>query len=122
MSEIAEINKKRTKAFAKACLRLLASLDVKSKLFWHIEGQLIRSATSVSANYRAACLAQSDAAFVAKLSIVIEEVDESAMWLELLEEEVLMRENLELKNIHKEALELTAIFIAVRKKLNNRNK
>ncbi len=121
MSEIAETNKKRTKAFAKACLRLLAGLDIKSKLFWHIEGQLIRSATSVAANYRAACLAQSDAAFVAKLSIVIEEVDESVLWLELLEEEVLMIENQELKRIHKEATELTAMFIAARKKLNYRN-
>lgn len=122
MSEIAEINKKRTKAFAKACLRLLAQIDVKSKLFWHIEGQLIRSATSVAVNYRAACLAQSNAAFVAKLSIVIEEVDESALWLELLEEEVLMAETLELKSIHKDATELTSMFIASRKKLNNRAK
>jgi hypothetical protein len=57
VSEIADSNKKRTMAFAKSCLRLLVSLDVKSKLFWHVEGQLIRSAASVSANYRATCMA-----------------------------------------------------------------
>jgi four helix bundle protein len=65
---------------------------------------------------------QPDAAFVAKLSIVIEEVDKSVMWLEFLKEEVVMSENEELRNIHQEATELTAMFIAARKKLNNRNK
>ena len=118
MSEIAEKNKRRTKLFAKACLKLIASIDQKSKLFWHIEGQLIGCSTSVAANYRAACLAQSSAAFVAKLSIVIEEVDESAFWLELLKEEILDSESVD-ELIH-EAEELTKMFISARKKLNNR--
>lgn len=119
MSEIAEINKKRTKQFTRDCLKLLAAIDTKGKLFWHIEGQLIRCSTSVAANYRAACLAQSTPAFVAKLSIVIEEVDESAFWLELLQEEGFI--SMEIFNpLHKEATELTNLFVAARKTLNNR--
>ena len=48
--------------------------------------QLLRSATSVAANYRAVCRAKSDADFIHKLSTVVEEADESLLWLELLEE------------------------------------
>lgn len=119
MSEIAEKNKIRTKLFAKACLKLIASIEEKSKLFWHIEGQLIRCSTSVAANYRAACLAQSSAAFVAKLSIVIEEADESAFWLELLKEEIL--DSVSVDELISEADELTKMFVSARKKLSNRN-
>lgn len=120
MSEIAEINKKRTKQFAKGCIRLLEACGGSGKLFWHIEGQLLRSATSVAANYRAACLAQSNAAFVSKLSIVIEEVDESALWIELLLEEFSFSNTAQLEEWHREATELTAIFVATRKSLNYR--
>jgi four helix bundle protein len=120
LSEIAEVSKKRTKAFAKRCLGLLSTCSGTGKLYWHIEGQLIRSATSVAANYRAACLAQSNAAFVSKLSIVIEEVDESALWLEFLEEEFVFKNVEEIRGLHKEATELTAIFVAARKTLNHR--
>jgi len=56
----------------------------------HIKGQLIRASTSVAANYRAACLAQSKASFIAKISIVIEEVDESLFWLEFINDEKLI--------------------------------
>ncbi len=120
MSEIAEINKARTKNFALACLKMLSTIEAKNKLFWHIEGQLIRSSTSVAANYRAACLAQSKPAFVSKLSIVIEEVDESAFWLELLQEEKIL-ENETTKALHKEASELVRLFVSARKTLNNRS-
>ena len=73
----------------------------------------------MAANYRAACLAQSKASFVAKLSIVIEEVDESAFWLELLIEENLTDQEVSTK-LYNEALELTKIFVASRKTMNNR--
>ncbi|MEP1141210.1 MAG: four helix bundle protein [Balneola sp.] len=56
----------------------------------HIKGQLIRCGTSVAANYRAACVAHSKAAFVAKLSIVIEEADESEFWMEFIIDEKLI--------------------------------
>ncbi|WP_429416830.1 four helix bundle protein [Roseimarinus sediminis] len=61
----------RTYQFARRCIKLAISLP-SDKLGRHIEGQLIRCSTSVPANYRAALVAQSKAAFIAKLSIVIE--------------------------------------------------
>ena len=66
------------------------------------------------ANYRAACLAQSKASFVSKLSIVLEEVDESAFWLEFIVDEELMSEK-RIRPLLDEANELTAIFFASRK-------
>jgi len=119
MNNITEQLKARTKSFAKGCVKLLSSSEQKGRLFWHIENQLIRCSTSVAANYRAACLAQSKASFVAKLSIVLEEVDESAFWLELLLEENLV-EIEQAKKLYDEASELTKIFVASRKTLNNR--
>ena len=56
----------------------------------HVQGQLIRSSTSVAANYRAACIAQSKASFISKLSIVIEEADECSFWLEFIMDENLL--------------------------------
>lgn len=66
----------RTTQFAHRCVKLALSFP-KSAWGKHIERQLIRCATSVPANYRAATLAQSDAGFTAKISIVLEEVDET---------------------------------------------
>ena len=62
--------KTRTKEFAHRCVKLANALP-NSTLGRHINGQLVRCATSVAANYHAACLAQSKASFIAKLSIVI---------------------------------------------------
>jgi len=70
--------------------------------------QLLRSATSVGANYRAACRARSRREFTAKIGIVTEEADESLYWLEILVETGLMDEA-KLKNLSQEADELTAI-------------
>ena len=120
MSEIAEQNKKRTKTFSRGCIKMLSQSKLSGKLYWHIEGQLYRCSTSVAANYRAACLAQSDKAFVAKLSIVIEEADESAFWIEILQEENLINTELS-QSLLMEANELTRMFVAARKTLNNRN-
>ena len=72
--------KLRTKKFAHRCVKSALSLP-SSYLGNHIKGQLIRASTSVAANYRATCLAQSKAAFISKISIVLEEADESAFWL-----------------------------------------
>jgi four helix bundle protein len=80
----------------------------------HLRGQLIRCATSVASNYRAACIAQSKAIFISKLSIVIEEADESYFWLEFIVDENLLKNYL-VEPLLKEADELTAIFIASRK-------
>jgi four helix bundle protein len=75
----------RTKAFALRVIRLFDALP-RSAPSQVIGRQLLRSATSVGANYLAACRAQSHAEFAAKLSIVVEEADESLYWLELLQE------------------------------------
>jgi len=69
--------KQRTKNFAHRCVKLALSLP-KTKLGNHIAGQLIRCSTSVASNCRASCFAQPKASFVAKLSIVLEETEESA--------------------------------------------
>ena len=78
---------------------------------WAIGKQLVRSGTSVGANYRAACQGRSRADFIAKLGIVIEEADESAFWLELIMDGELLARHL-IKPLHQEAEELTAIFVA----------
>jgi four helix bundle protein len=73
----------RTRIFALDVIRLVATLPADF-LCQHITRQLLRAATSVAANYRAACHARSRSEFVAKLGIVEEESDESGFWLELL--------------------------------------
>jgi four helix bundle protein len=101
---------KRTKEFAHRCVKLALALP-NTTLGRHIKGQLIRCSTSVAANYRAACLGQSKAAFIAKLSIALEECDESCFWLEFITEEILLKDKL-VKPLLLEANELKAIFIA----------
>ena len=78
--------KERTKSFAHRCVKLTLSLP-KTQLGKHIAGQLIRCSTSVTSNYRASCLAQSKSSFIAKISIVLEEADESSFWLEFIIDE-----------------------------------
>ena len=110
--------KKRTKVFAHRCVKLALSLP-NTILGRHLQSQLIRAATSVASNYRAACVAQSKASFTAKLSVVIEEADESLFWLEfILEENLIKKERIIL--LLKEAGELTAIFISSRKTIQTR--
>lgn len=105
--------KARTKEFAHRCVRLASALP-DTDFGRLIRGQLMRSATSVASNYRAACLAQTKAAFAAKLSIALEEADESAFWLEFVMDESLMTVAL-VHPLHGEAEELTRIFAASRK-------
>ena len=104
--------KLRTKEFAHRCVKLAVALP-KTYLGNHIKGQLIRASTSVAANYRAACLAQSKAAFIAKISIVLEESDESAFWLEFIIDENLIKKE-RVQPLFNEAEELTSIFIKSR--------
>ena len=85
----------------------------------HIRGQVIRCSTSVAANYRATFLSQSKSSFTAKLSIVLEEADEAAFWLEFIIDENLLKENL-VKPLLQEAEELTQIFAASRMTANTK--
>lgn len=115
--------KGRTKQFAHRRVKLSLALP-KTTLGNHIRSQLIRCGTSVAANYRSACISQSKASFVAKLSIVIEEADEACFWMEFIVDEKLMKTQLLLPLLN-EATQLTSIFIASRKtarKIKNNSK
>ena len=102
--------KARTKAFALRTMRLVDTLP-NTRTGRAIGNQLVRSGTSVGANYRSACRARSKADFAAKLGIVVEEADESAYWLELIiDGELLPKKKVVL--LLKEANELTAIVVA----------
>jgi four helix bundle protein len=105
--------KARTKAFA---IRVVHLVDVlpKSVKGRAIANQLMRSATSVAANYRAACRARSRAEFIAKVGVVEEEADETAFWLELIVE-CGIRSTPQIGPLLQEANELVAIMAASRK-------
>ena len=109
----------RTKRFAHRCVKLAMTLP-DTALGRHIQGQVIRCTTSVAANYRAACLSQSKPSFTAKLSIVLEEADETAFWLEFIIDENLLKENM-VKPLLQEAEELTAIFASSRMTAGTKN-
>jgi four helix bundle protein len=109
--------KERTKEFAHQCVKLALALP-QCPLGDHINRQLIRCSTSVASNYRAACIAQSRASFVSKLSIVIEEVDESCFWLEFVIEEKMLK-NKQIAPLLAEGEELTSIFVSARKTIKN---
>lgn len=113
--------KSRTKTFSLAILKLLGSIP-RNVAGYAISKQIVRSGTSVSANYRAACRAKSTKDFLNKLIIIEEECDETALWLELLMESGLLNDE-QVQKLWKEADELTAIFTAagktVRDQLNH---
>lgn len=90
----------------------------KGPLGDHVRGQLIRCSTSVASNYRAACIAQSRASFASKLSIVIEEADESCFWLEFIIDEKLLNAK-RVTPLLNEGEELRSIFVSARKTIKN---
>ena len=103
----------RTKQFALRALRLVDHLPA-TVAGRAIGAQLIRSATSVGANYRSACRGRSRAEFAAKIGVVAEEADESVYWLELIAEGGLLSAT-KINPLLNEANELTAIFTAARR-------
>ena len=110
--------KNRAKEFAHRCVKLALALP-KTPLGKHIESQLIRCSTSVASNYRASLHAQSKAAFIAKISIVVEEADESEFWLEfIIDEKLLPRQKV--LPLYTEAHELASVFIVTRKTAQSR--
>ena len=102
--------KTRTKQFALRVIKMCQAIP-KTDESRTMTRQLLRSATSVAANYRAACRARSKAEFVAKIGIVVEEADETVFWIELLGDAKVV-EIQRLQPILKEANELLAIFSA----------
>jgi four helix bundle protein len=100
----------RTKKFALKIIHFYRQLPRDAEAYI-IGKQLLRSGTSVAANYRAVQRARSRAEFIAKLGIVVEEADETQFWLELLWESQLVR-NDDLKDLQQEISELVAMFTA----------
>ena len=105
--------KARTKHFALRILKLVGALP-KTIEGRAIANQLVRCGTSVAANYRATCRARSRSEFIAKMGVVLEEADETQLWLELIIEGKLLPAK-RVDPLLKETSELVAIFVASRK-------
>ena len=102
--------KRRTKLFALQIILLVGKLP-RTYTAEVLGRQVTRSATSVGANYRAACRARSSADFIAKMKIVEEEADETMYWLELLHESGIVSEST-VREVLNEANEIVAIVVA----------
>ncbi|MGA2070805.1 MAG: four helix bundle protein [Sedimentisphaerales bacterium] len=102
--------KHRTKAFGLSVIKLVDQLP-RTRSANTIGNQLVNCATSVGANYRAACRARSKAEFAAKLGIVEEEADESVYWIEMLIEAGMVAQE-RISGMLREANELVAIVVA----------
>ena len=103
----------RTKQFAPRVIKLVGELPrtIEGRA---IASQLMRSGTSVAANYRAACRARSKPEFIAKLGTVEEEADERAFWLELIIDAGLISES-KIRPLLSEASEIVAIMASSKK-------
>lgn len=107
--------KQRTKAFALRTIKLVNTVS-NDFVGRRLGDQLLRSGTSVAANYRSACRARSKADFINKLGIVEEEADESALWIELMSESGIMSHR-KVEKLLDEANQITAMMVASRKSL-----
>ncbi len=112
--------KKRTFQFSSDIIDLVELLP-KNKASQVISYQLIKSGTSVGANYRAALRGRSNRAFISKINIVLEEADESLFWLELIKHKNWISHKL-LAELLKEANELTAIFVSTLNTMHSKKK
>jgi four helix bundle protein len=103
--------KKRTKIFAVGVFKLINTLP-SGKATDVVTYQILKSSSSVAANYRAVCRGKSDNDFLNKLKIVDEKADETLFWLEFIKDVELKCDQNELNLLMKEADELVAIFSA----------
>ena len=112
--------KLRTKNFSLMVIDLVERLpnSISVRVIAH---QIVKSGTSVGANYRAVCRARSDREFVSKMNIVLEEVDETLFWIEIIIAKQWMSKP-DLETIWREGNELTAIFVSSLKTVNERIK
>jgi four helix bundle protein len=120
MATSAEEFKQRTKQFALRAMRLVDALP-RRRSADVVGRQLLRSATSVGANYRAACRSRSDAEFVSRLGVVEEEADESAYWMELIVEGNLMDDK-RVASLLDEANQIVAMVVSSIKTARGRKK
>ena len=111
---------KRNKNFAIGIIKFVRTLPSNTEANI-ISRQLLRSTTSVAANYRAACRARSSAEFISKISIVVEEIDETNFWLDLMVEAEIGEKKL-ISPLLDESLELLKIYSASRKSARGNNK
>ncbi len=102
--------KDRTKGYSIAIIDLIEHLPDKIAAR-AVANQIVRSGTSVGANYRAVCRARSDREFLAKREIVLEEADETLFWLELIREKGWIDKSI-IEKLWNEGNELTSIFAA----------
>ena len=114
-----EALKRRTKAFASMVVRFYINLDKGREEIRVLGKQLLRSGTSVAANYREASRARSEAEFISKIEQCAQEVDESQLWLELLRDDCGVSA-ISVEPIWQEADELMAIFITMSKNTKSR--
>lgn len=102
--------KRRTKQLGLAVIRMTEKFP-ETRLAWVVKDQILRLALSVGANYRAVCRAKSDKDFINKMRIVEEEADETAYWLEIIEESDLLKSD-DLRELKREVNELVAMVVA----------
>ena len=102
--------KRRTKQLGLAVIRMTEKFP-ETRIAWVVKDQILRSALSVGANYRAVCRAKSDKDFINKMRIVEEEADETAYWLEIIEESDLLKSD-DLRELKREVNELVAMVVA----------
>jgi four helix bundle protein len=119
-SEFAEYFRNRTKKLVVDNIRLYRLLP-KTEEARIVGKQLLRSSSSVGSNYRAACRARSQGEFHSKLSIVVEEADESVFWMEILIEAEIIKQN-EINSLMTEANEILKVVATARKSVSNNNK
>ncbi len=119
MDERKEALRRRTKAFASAVVQFYIGLDKKREEIKILGKQLLRSGTSVAANYREASRSRSDAEFISKIEQCAQEADESQLWLELLRDDCGIPASL-VQPSWQEADELISIFVVMSKNTKQR--
>lgn len=117
-SDFVERFRNRTKKFVVDNIRLYRSLP-KTEEARIVGKQLLRSSSSVGANYRAACRARSQAEFHSKISIVVEEADESSFWMEIMIEADIVSKN-EISSLMEECNEILKVTSSARKTVTNK--
>lgn len=119
MDDRKEALRRRTKSFASAVVRFYITLDKGREEIRILGKQLLRSGTSVAANYREASRARSEAEFISKIEQSAQEADESQLWLELLRDDCGVAPA-SVEPIWNEANELISIFVAMSKNVKKR--
>ena len=121
MSRLTDELRQRTKRFASRTIRFYVSLPKARKEVDVLGHQLLRSGTSVAAHAREASRARSDAEFCSKLDGLLQEADESQLWLELLHEDCGI-DSQDQQDLHAESEELLAIFTTIVSKVRERKR